>query len=141
MEEERNKLADDIFLELDDIDRAIIERKRLGMSNTDIGKELGKDRNTIAKRLKKENVKQILAEHSKTALDIIIENQQDIVKTLIDGLKSPDERVKIKAAEVLLKKILGDKHNINANINSGTKRLLDYMDDEDVDHIASEIDE
>lgn len=35
----------------------------------------------------------------------------------------------------------GTKHNIVAEISSGKKRLLDYMDDEDVDHIASEIDE
>lgn len=102
-----------ILDELDELDKAIIRYKIEGHTNNDIAEKLEKHRDTIAKRLKKVQVQQAIAELQKSALEILIETQSAAARELKRQLKhGQTDRDKREAAKEILRGVLADSPNL-----------------------------
>lgn len=108
----------DCMDELDSWDKEIIRLKLRNPAATQasIAKEMGVHAHTVMNRLKKFIVKQTLEELQKKALDILLDAQSEAaIKTKELMRASEDDRIQLKAAEMILKGVLADKVDLSVN--------------------------
>lgn len=119
----------DILDDLDDLDRAIIKYKLDGFNNNEIAKKTSKNRQTIALRFKKVKVQQAIDELQKSALQILIDSQNEAARTLRQIMRNRDSKDtdRIAASKEILKGVLSDKVNHSGEIN------VVYLDEQDKD--------
>lgn len=124
-EREESGILDD----LDDLDKAIIRFKIDGLPNSQIAKKTGKHANTITIRLKKLKVQQAIEELQKSALQILIDSQNEAARTLRQIMRDREAKDtdRIAASKEILKGVLSDKINVTGEIN------LVYLDNQDKD--------
>lgn len=113
----------DLYAELDDVDKAIIQCKALNMAMTskEIGERIRKSRQTVEIRLQKIKVKESIELLHQTALDIILNRQADIALTAYRHTKSRDEKVSLSAALGLLDKVVPDKKDLGISMTGYVK--------------------
>ena len=112
---------------MDDLDNSILTLKLRGIKIVDIAKELGKNRNTIETRIKKDHFQATLKKAQQTALDILLESQIGAANTLKAIAEDENARDidRITASKEILKGVLSDSSittlkgdmNINIKIN------------------------
>lgn len=147
MEENTQELTDiNILDDVDDIDKAIIRYKVAGLKDVDVAEKIEMSRQTVANRQKKLKVQDAITELQKTALQIVLETQSDaarylrsVIKYKRDGNRSDGEiimvRDKISASREVLKGVLSEKLVIDSDL---TRKIHEYLDDEDLEHIEDE---
>lgn len=130
-----------ILDDLEEMDKAIIRLKvsKPSITNNELASTLGVHRDTIAKRLKKEKVNHAIAELQKSAIQTLLDSQNEAARKLITIMRTgKEERTVVNACKEILKGVLSENYNVNLNL-SGKKRLIEMMTDEDVDKLAEEI--
>lgn len=130
----------DIYADLDEVDREIVRVKleKPNITNIDLAEMLGMHRQTLAKRLKKEKLQRQIIEAQKSALQILLEAQSEAARRLKMLMRDDNKDVSMKACKEVLKGVLSENMNLNVNL-MGRKRLLDFMDAEDVDIVAEQL--
>lgn len=132
LKDEQNSEILQTVAELDEIDREIIRLKveTPSITNTEIAKIVGHNRNLIADRIEDHNLDKYIREAQETALQILIDGQTEAAQVLIKIVKSDNEKTtdRINAAKEILKGVLSDKLNIGIDKSS-------FMQDEEVKKI------
>ena len=111
--DKQNDSEVDILSDLDEVDKAIIRYKIDGIKDVEIAKKVGRSRSAVYNRLQKVKVQQAIDELQKSALQILIDSQNEAARTLRQIMRKGSDDNKIKASKEILKGVLSDKVTLN----------------------------
>ena len=111
------------YREIDELDKAIIKAVRntnKALSNAEIGRITGLDRETVNRRLNSPQVQALLFELDKPALKVFEENQNEAARFMLKTMRdtSISMKYRVKAAETILRHILPTNVNFNGKIDN-----------------------
>ncbi|MDY6857676.1 MAG: hypothetical protein SWO11_23870 [Thermodesulfobacteriota bacterium] len=114
MEDTQDVSNNNKYDELDDIDRRLIELKLQTPSLTycKLSEIVGVNRFVVSHRMKKNKVKQAINDFHKSALQILLDSQNEAALVLRQQLKSKDEKIAQGAAKEIIKGVLSDSVDI-----------------------------
>jgi len=96
----------------------------------DIAKELKVTPPTISRWNGNSTIRDIIDEHSKTALQIALDAQPEAMRVLRRSLKSKDQRIAVDAAKYLTKNVLESKFVISTKPDPKIEQHVKDMDNE-----------
>ena len=117
MEDTQDVSNNNKYDELDDIDRRLIELKLQTPSLTycKLSELVGVNRFVVSHRMKKNKVRQAINDFHKSALQILLDSQNEAALVLRQQLKSKDEKIAQGAAKEIIKGVLSDSVDIGLN--------------------------
>ena len=127
--EQEEAELDEIFDELDELDKAIIRVKieKPAISNVALSEMFEVNEHKIGRRLKKDKVINAISGLQKRALDIILDLQAEGARYLGKVLRDKNEKTinRLRATREILKGVLAENINLNLNDEEIQKKLDD----------------
>jgi DNA-binding Lrp family transcriptional regulator len=130
--EQEHSESDEIFADLDDLDKALIRVKleKPAISNVELAEMYEVSAHKIGRRLKKEKLVKFLNEMQKEAIDILVGLQAQSARYLGKVVQDDNEITvnRIRAAREILKGVLSENVNINMFSEESQKKLQEIRE-------------